>query len=738
MFGKIKRTVLSLAAVVAAFSVYRLVAEPLIEPSVAEKRVAASPPEDRLPVPDHQHRLGAYERLFPEGAWQRDNPIMLESDTAKLLMKEYTNLPGGLVQFKPCTLIFLPDGEAASANGRHRVIVLEAPQATMRFDGAVDLSRMKIGKLLGGILEGEITVTGAATRPDGGDEIFAVTRDVQLVGNQMFTSRFEDGRWVASPNDVQFRFGPNQGHGRGMQIDLISEADGKQRSFNFSGVQSVQLLQDVEMHLQPGSPGKQPAASAINPGLADSRSPIEIRCQGPFEFDLVANLATFRKQVDVLRPNPNGSSDQITCELLSVGFAPREPGSKPAAGADVPQTPPRTIPSGRQQLEARKIEARGNPVVVRTPSSGGEVRGEHLQYDVVTGNLLMESQTGPVQIDSPQLRGQVSRLEAEFHQGPAGGAPSSPAAAPAADRSGQPAGANNAPQQHYEITAGVLQASFVTTGGASKLEQVHAGGNVWFAQAPLEAGAPRPLEIRGEQLQVLNADTQAQVTVSGQPAQVLAQGLTMFGRSVQMDQAANQLWIDGAGRMVIEETTPPPGAATSGAADSSPMNLWSVSGPTTVDWQKSMKFDGLLARFERGVVGTQGTQTLHCELLEATMQNRIDFRAGRPQDRPQLEFVSCPGEALLENREFKDRAASVVDQMWVHDLKVNRISGDLTAPGPGRMKSWRLGPPPNQALIPGQPATAGGAAAQQSPPARRTTRPKAIRSISSTCNIKTV
>ncbi len=233
MFGKIKRTVLSFAAVMAAFSVYRLVAEPLIEPSVAEKRVAASPPEDRLPVPDHQHRLGAYERLFPEGAWQRDNPIMLESDTAKLLMKEYTNLPGGLVRFKPCTLIFLPDGEAASANRRHRVIVLEAPQATMRFDGAVDLSRMKIGKLLGGILEGEITVTSAATRPDGGDEIFAVTHDVQLVGNQMFTSRFEDGRWVASPNDVQFRFGPNQGHGRGMQIDLDLRGRRQATQFQF-------------------------------------------------------------------------------------------------------------------------------------------------------------------------------------------------------------------------------------------------------------------------------------------------------------------------------------------------------------------------------------------------------------------------------------------------------------------------------------------------------------------------
>ncbi len=666
--------------------------------------------------PDHQHRLGAYERLFPEGAWQRDNPIMLESDTAKLLMQEYTNLPGGLVRFKPCTLIFVPDGEASAADSRHRVMVLEAPQATMRFDGAVDLSRMKIGRLQGGILEGEITVKGAATRPDGSDELYAVTHDVQLVGNQLFTSRYEDGRWIASPNDVQFRFGPNQGHGHGMQIDLIAAADGKQRNFNFTGVQSVQLLQDVEMHLQPGSSGRT-SGPAANPALSNSQSPVDIRCQGPFEFDMVANLATFRKQVDVLRANPNGSSDQINCELLSVGFAPREQNEAAAAGANPPQASPRKTVPGRQPLEARKIEARGNPVIVRTPSSGGEVRGEYLQYDVVSGNLRMESQTGAVQINSPQLRGQVSRLEAAFHEGTSDAASSSSAAAQPTDRSEQPAGANNTPQQHYEIAASVLEVSFVTVKGASKLEQVQAAGNVWFAQSPAAAGEPRPLEIRGEQLQVLHADTQAQMTVSGQPAQVLAQGLTMFGRTVQMDQATNRLWIDGTGRLVIEETAAPPAAAATSMADNSSMNLWSGSGPTTVDWQGSMKFDGQLARFERGVVGTQGTQTLHCEVLEATLANRIDFRAGRPQERPQTGVCFLPGRSAVGKSRIQGscRVGSRSDVSARSEGQSHQWR--FSAPGPGRMKSWRLGPPPNQALIPGQAAATGGAAAQQVVPA---------------------
>ena len=74
MFGKFKRTVLSFAAVVAVFGVYRLLAEPLIEPPRLEKRVAATAPEERLPVADHQHRLGRTNSCSLQDQWVDRGP----------------------------------------------------------------------------------------------------------------------------------------------------------------------------------------------------------------------------------------------------------------------------------------------------------------------------------------------------------------------------------------------------------------------------------------------------------------------------------------------------------------------------------------------------------------------------------------------------------------------------------------------------------------------------------------
>ena len=112
MFVRLKRTATSFAVMVGVFWVYRLIAEPLIEPPVVEKRVAAATPEERAAAQQkRQNRLGVYARFFPEGSWERDNPIMLENGNSKVLLKEYNNHPDGQVDLNPCTVIHLPDGE---------------------------------------------------------------------------------------------------------------------------------------------------------------------------------------------------------------------------------------------------------------------------------------------------------------------------------------------------------------------------------------------------------------------------------------------------------------------------------------------------------------------------------------------------------------------------------------------------------------------------------------------------
>ena len=90
--------------------------------------------------------------------------------------------------------------------------------------------------------------------------------------------------------------------------------------------------------------------------------------------------AIFHKKVDVLRVNADGPSDQLTCEVLAVFFEPVQSARRSRRAA-----------SGAfgGKLEPSRIEAEGEPVVIRSPSRGVQARGTRLEYDLKknAGNL---------------------------------------------------------------------------------------------------------------------------------------------------------------------------------------------------------------------------------------------------------------------------------------------------------------------------------------------------------------
>ena len=314
---------------------------------------------------------------------------MLENENSKILLKEYESQPDGSVKITPCTVIYLPEGEAESADSHRRVIIMQAPQgAILQFDEPVDISRAKFGRPQGGQLIGPITIQSAATRPQGGDDLYITTHDVKMTDNLIFT-----------PNEVDFRFGQSYGHGRNMRIELQARdaAQGGRHGPGVGAMQSLELTNDVTMHLQSGSaefvpgdrPGDRGAGSPAPARAATGRQPADIRCQGPFQFDMVTNVASFHDQVLVLRPNPAGAGpeDEMRCELLSIFFEQRQNPSK----ASQPNPPPKTDehspdastdkPRSTSQLEARRMEAQGNPVIIHAPSSGLEGRFQQIVYE---------------------------------------------------------------------------------------------------------------------------------------------------------------------------------------------------------------------------------------------------------------------------------------------------------------------------------------------------------------------
>lgn len=363
----------SFVAVVLVYWVYWFVAVPLIEPSL-EERVTTPVTEEE--IREAQQKVSSRQRdvaqYFGEGCWELDSPAVWQSDQTRLLFKTLTPKPDGSVELMPCTVLFFPKAGAAAQQSTKPIIMRAVEGAIVKFDQPIVLKNVDLAKreLVGGRLVGPIHIYRDASHPGASDELEITTHDVELLKDRAFT-----------PHPVNFRLGRNHGSGRELEI-MLGPAEGANPSGGFrnGNVRSLELRRDVKMQMMVGgtplaTPGGAPAGAP--------EPPVEITCQGPFHFDMAAYAASFRDYVNVFRTIA-GESDQMTCELLTVYFqrggaaAPSTP--KPAAGT--------TSATPISAMNVRLIEARGDPVIVRSPSQGIYVHCRGLDYAPAPGGAV--------------------------------------------------------------------------------------------------------------------------------------------------------------------------------------------------------------------------------------------------------------------------------------------------------------------------------------------------------------
>ena len=115
----------SFVIVLVAYWAYALVAVPLIEPPAAVADTHNGPGGRTVRMPSATAKAKEWAALFPDGAWQRKDPKVLEIDQIKLLMEDYQNLGNGRLRVHPCTIIFTPEGADDPVERNRRSIVLE-------------------------------------------------------------------------------------------------------------------------------------------------------------------------------------------------------------------------------------------------------------------------------------------------------------------------------------------------------------------------------------------------------------------------------------------------------------------------------------------------------------------------------------------------------------------------------------------------------------------------------------
>jgi len=414
--SRLFHSAVSFAIVLVAYWIYALVAVPLIEPSIAGPSGTIA--DGSLSEPGEDLRIKQWEGLFPPGALDPKKTKVLENDKVILLLNDYKNLGDGRVELNPCTMIFPWDGPAEDeAQRKRQAVILEAPQgAILKFNEPLDLGRFRIGRLESGSLRGPITIRSQGKSPGPEDDLLILTSDVQLNGQE-----------VCTPNPLKFTWGKNYGSGQDMHIKLLadpSKAGSDINAPNVAGVEVFEMRRVERLHLESAasaSPATSPAspASASNPTdafmspAAGADLPVEITCRGAFTFNVVKRVATFVDQVNVVRVNPNGPSDQIQSELLSMYFAPRD---KSKADSD-----------NSSELEIERIEARGHPVVINAPTQNLTGRGERLEYNIKSNLISLDGdpevflRQGPNEIHGRSLQYQSlgpNRLGTAAAQGP--------------------------------------------------------------------------------------------------------------------------------------------------------------------------------------------------------------------------------------------------------------------------------------------------------------------------------
>jgi hypothetical protein len=410
----LKRYVGSLAVVVTLLVTYAFGVAPWLEPPPIVRNPGVVGLPDVNPADPTAELL---QRLFDKKAWERQDPMIVETDACTLLVKDYKPTPDGKLELMPCTLIFY----AASAAGtsERRPIVMQAPQgAFLQFDRPLNIAKAEFGKIVGGALPGQITISSPETAPGAGDDLHLTTHDLRLEKQRVYTTR-----------EVEFRYGESHGRGRDLTIALLPK-DPEDPNSGVGGVRSIALEKIDRLHIEAGG-----AIGGFNPpgNSPPNNAPLEVACQGPFVFDVLTETAMFDRGVVVERVNPTGPPDSLTCQRLLLMLAEQEnpsgkdggsansppdeaSGSAPGTQTGASPSSPSPTPAAVDPLAGRlkRVVAEGNPVRLVAPSSATVASAARIEYSLTRQRLLLVPGPGAKQVTLRQGANEFTARELEY------------------------------------------------------------------------------------------------------------------------------------------------------------------------------------------------------------------------------------------------------------------------------------------------------------------------------------
>ncbi len=438
------RAFVAFAGVLGCYWLYWLLVVPLVEPPSVEHHAQGISAQEAAQAEERfQQYRSRLLPLFPEGTWHLAKTKIIETEDVIVLLEEYERPDELHLRVWPCAGIVSAVTEEDGQTIRSAMII-EAPEgALLEFDAPVDLRRGQIRRPTRIQLEGIVRLR-QYVRGVRQEELLSVeTRSVEV-----------DEKSISSTEEVQFRFGPHFGKGRGLKLVLQESPKSTSRASSTgvaTAVEHVEVSRVDRLHLVLPTRRKNPAKSP--PHGSEQNLVFELACDGPFRFQPKELRATFERNVRAWRPGP-GATDELRCEELILWLAgeegPEDFPAKPIVTQPIGENPSlprdpwvqsdgesRGFPQGsgrsldghkfitgdpsQESLgpeafagwQIRRIQMRGGPAVIRAPLWQFAFEGNFLDYDLSTGQYFLggEGRTivryGGVHIQAANLRGHL-------------------------------------------------------------------------------------------------------------------------------------------------------------------------------------------------------------------------------------------------------------------------------------------------------------------------------------------
>jgi hypothetical protein len=384
---------IGLALMIFGYSSYVKYAVPVIEgPPNLIKR--STPKLSQLPPPIHEktHLIP----LLPADTWELGDCQTLFTPSGTIAFKEIEQLEDGNLKIVPFSMFAgITDPQDEQPLKPDTPTVLRAVEgAILKFDKPFNEVMQGKANMQSARLLGDVDIFRPATNAKQDDPLHILTSNVHVDKNRVYTL-----------DSVLFAFGPHRGRGRNMTIDLMHKSDGDSAG-EFSSIESVKrmelaFLEKLRIEPSPESnhfPGSSDTRSKT-PLFSDSKSPLEISCEGAFVFDFESKTASFQK--NVVAQQVDAFQDNIHCEHLILWFQEE---SSDAHAAEI-GVQPESKKASMDSLRLKKFAAIGTPAVITSRSKAAKISGESLEYDLQTNEVVGSSKTDrPMTLVTPKFQ----------------------------------------------------------------------------------------------------------------------------------------------------------------------------------------------------------------------------------------------------------------------------------------------------------------------------------------------